>query len=184
MTWGRNRMTTNPPSKSHEGDGAVAEKRPRSRKRQWIFVAILVVFALALRINLRQGRISGASMEPSYSNGDTVLVWKSYPRRLLKPGDVIVFRDRNGDELIKRIAFIQPGMTAPPPGSYPNPNGGRLIPYSILFGDYFSRVAAGRIPRPTPERAIYVLGDNLPVSDDSRNIGPISQAQILGKVVP
>lgn len=156
---------------------------PKSRKRQWIMLGILVLFALVLRLNVRQGRVSGASMEPSYSNGDTVLVWKSYPRSLLKPGDVIVFRD-HGDELIKRIAFIRAWDPKCPAGSYANPNGGRLIPYQILFGDYFTRVAAHTTPKPPAENTIYVLGDNLPVSDDSRHIGPISPAQVLGKVVP
>lgn len=31
---------------------------------------------------------------------------------------------------------------------------------------------------------LYVLGDNLLVSDDSRNFGPIRPSQVLGKVIP
>jgi signal peptidase I len=147
-------------------------------------VAVLLILAIALRVNLRQGRVTGASMEPTYSNGETVLVWKTYPMSLLKPGDVIVFRDRNDDELIKRVAFIRAWMPQPPQGDYANPNGGRLIPYTVLFGDYFAWVASGKTPRPAPENTIYVLGDNLLVSDDSRHFGPIAPGQILGKVVP
>ncbi|BDI29776.1 hypothetical protein CCAX7_18270 [Capsulimonas corticalis] len=163
-------------------------KKPASRRRERLLILLLVLLAIALRVNLRQGGVSGSSMEPTYHNGDTVLVWKSYPRDLLKPGDVIIFKDTNGDELIKRIAFVRPWRPAPPAGSYPNPNGGRLIPYNYLFtGDehfFFDRVAAGKIPAPAADRVIYVLGDNLANSDDSRFIGPIAYKQILGKVVP
>ena len=68
------------------------------------------MLALLLRLNVREGRVTGPSMSPTYENGDTVLVWKSAPRSLLKPGMVIIFRDTNGDELIKRIAFYRPAV--------------------------------------------------------------------------
>jgi len=155
------------------------------RTRSWVAVGILLVFALFLRINIRQGKVQGPSMEPTYHSGDTVIVWKSAPRKNLKPGTVIVFRDKNGDELIKRIAFIRPvWIPHSPPGFYRNINGGRLIPYSILFDSYFQNVARHKWPRQSPENTIYVLGDNLLESDDSRHIGPISPRQILGKVIP
>ena len=163
-------------------------KKPASRRRERLLILLLVLLAIALRVNLRQGGVSGSSMEPTYHNGETVLVWKSYPRYLLKPGDVIIFKDTNGDELIKRIAFIRPWSARPPAGNYPNPNGGRLIPIPLLFtGDehfFFDRVARGKIPPPKADRVIYVLGDNLGNSDDSRFIGPIAYKQVLGKVVP
>ena len=72
----------------------------RLRKQTWIAIGVLLALALLLRFNVRQGRISGPSMAPTYENGETVLVWTSAPRSNLKPGDVIIFRDTNGDELI------------------------------------------------------------------------------------
>ncbi len=157
----------------------------RLRKQTWIAVGALVALALLLRLNVRQGRISGPSMAPTYENGETVLVWTSAPRSRLKPGDVIIFRDTNGDELIKRIAFIRPvWRPEPPAGDFRTINGGRRVPYPLLFGTYFQKVASGKIPVPSPARTIYVLGDNLLESDDSRRIGPISPRQILGKVIP
>ncbi len=157
----------------------------RLRKQTWIALGILFAFALLLRLDVRQGRVSGPSMEPTYHNGETVLVWKTAPRSLLKPGSVIVFRDTNGDELIKRIAFIRPvWQPAPPGGFYKAVNSGRLIPYSLLFAQYFQNIASGKTLHPARDRTIYVLGDNLLESDDSRHIGPISPQQILGKVIP
>ncbi|MCW3059993.1 MAG: signal peptidase bacterial type [Capsulimonas sp.] len=181
-------MTLETPETPETPPPTPPKKKPASRRREKLLILLLVLLAIALRVNLRQGGVSGASMEPTYHNNDVVLVWKSYPRDLLKPGDVIIFKDTNGDELIKRIAFIRPWRPLPPAGSYPNPNGGRLIPFAYLFtGDdhfYFDRVAKGLTPPPAANRVIYVLGDNLANSDDSRFIGPISYKQVLGKVVP
>ncbi len=157
----------------------------RLRKQTWIVFGILILLALMLRLNVRQGRVSGPSMSPTYENGDTVLVWKSVPRSVLKPGVVIIFRDTNGDELIKRIAFIGPQYARTPPNAdWTTINGSRKIPLPLLFSSYYARVASGQTPAPPPGRDIYVLGDNLLESDDSRRIGPISARQILGKVVP
>jgi len=63
-------------------------------------------------------------------------------------------------------------------------NGGRWVPYPLLFGAYFQNVASGKTSLPARDRTVYVLGDNLLESDDSRHIGPISPRQILGKVIP
>lgn len=164
--------------------GKAATNRSRTRRRQFLLVGGLLVFAILLRLNLRQGQVWGNSMEPTFDHATTVLVWKTVPRSSLKAGDVIIFRDSNGEELIKRIAFIRQWQPQPPPGNYAHPNGGGLIPYWLLFNDYFNRVKTGKKPRPAPENTIYVLGDNLLGSEDSRHFGPISPDQVLGKVIP
>lgn len=157
----------------------------RLRKQTWIAFGLLILLALLLRLNVRQGQVTGPSMSPTYENGDTVLVWKSVPRSFLKPGMVIIFRDTNGDELIKRIAFVGPQYArVPPDADWTTINGSRKVPLPALFGTYYARVAAGQTPAPTTDRDIYVLGDNLLESDDSRHIGPIRARQILGKVIP
>ncbi len=150
----------------------------------WAF-AVLFLLALLLRLNVREGRVSGPSMSPTYEDGDTVLVWKSIPRSSLKPGMVIIFRDTNGDELIKRIAFIGPQYArTPPDADWTTINGSRKLPLPLLFSVYYARIASGKLPAPPLDRNIYVLGDNLLESDDSRHIGPIRAGQILGKVIP
>ena len=158
----------------------------RNRKRTWIAVSILLIFAVLVRVNVRQGRVAGPSMEPTYHDGETVLVWKTAPRSKLKPGDVVVIRDKNGEELIKRIAFIRPKWSPDPPFRvfFKNRTNGVLVPYGYLFGYYFIDVREGRKPVPPPGNTIYVMGDNWEVSDDSRDFGPVSPKQILGKVIP
>lgn len=157
----------------------------RLRKQTYLAFGLLLLIALLLRLNVRQGRISGPSMSPTYEDGNTVLVWKSVPHSMLKPGVVIIFKDTNGDELIKRIAYVGPQYARlPPAADWTTINGSRKIPLQYLFGDYYAHVASGKKPVPSPDRDIYVLGDNLVESDDSRRIGPITAKQILGKVVP
>ena len=157
----------------------------RLRKQTYIAFGILLLLALLLRLNIREGRVSGPSMSPTYESGDTVLLWKSVPRAYLKPGMVIIFRDTNGDELIKRIAFIGPQYARiAPDADWTTINGSRKVPLPLLFSQYYGRVASGLTPAPSADRDIYVLGDNLLESDDSRHIGPISPRQILGKVIP
>ncbi len=157
----------------------------RLRKQTYFAFGFLLLLALLLRLNVRQGRVTGPSMSPTYEDGSTVLVWTSVPRSSLKPGVVIIFRDTNGDELIKRIAFVGPQyVRTPPDADWTTINGSRKIPLALLFSDYYTRVADGRNPAPSADRDIYVLGDNLIESDDSRHIGPIRLRQILGKVVP
>lgn len=157
----------------------------RLRKQTYWAFGILIILALVLRLNVRQGRVTGPSMSPTYEDGNTVLVWKSVPRAFLKPGMVIIFRDTNGDELIKRIAFIGPQYARTPPNTdWTTINGSRKIPFADLFNNYYARVASGQTPAPSAGRDIYVLGDNLVESDDSRHIGPITAKQVLGKVVP
>ena len=157
----------------------------RIRKQSWVALGILLLFAMLLRLNVRQSQIRGPSMSPTYEDGNTVLVWKTFPVSKLLPGNVIVFRDTNGDELIKRVAFIRPiWQPLPPSGTFRTINGGRDVPWTVLFGPYFANVSTGKISQPGNIRTIYVLGDNLMNSDDSRHIGPISPNQVLGKVIP
>lgn len=50
-------------------------------------------------------KVAGKSMEPSYYEGDYVLVQRLTPP---KPGDAVVLRDpRNGQEVLKRVARIK-----------------------------------------------------------------------------
>ena len=163
------------------------------RKREWAVLAVFFVFALLIAVNFKRVEVKGLSMEPAYYSGDTVIVWKNAPRDTLKPGDVIVFRSVDGDELIKRIVFITT-LTAQvqfPPVGFPatvrTPSGGFIppgVPDEISFQGYFNDVNRGNKPTPAPQDTIYVMGDNFLHSNDSRDFGPISQKQILGKVLP
>ncbi len=157
------------------------------RRREWAFLSVFLIVALVAWVNVKRVEVKGISMNPTFNSGDLVIVWKTVPRSSLKPGDVVVFKSVDGDELIKRIAAIQPGPAPNFPAWLSLPDGRREA-VAALFNPYNSPYFAdrlmGHLPPPAPDRTIYVLGDNLMHSNDSRDFGPISPRQLLGKVVP
>ncbi len=163
------------------------EARMRLRRREWAFLSVFLLIALVALVNVKRVEVKGVSMEPAFHSGDLVIVWKTVPRASLKPGDVVVFKSADGDELIKRIAAIQTGP-APQFPDWLTLSDGRREAVAALFSPYnspyFAGQLMGRVPLPAPDRTIYVLGDNLMHSNDSRDFGPISSRQLLGKVIP
>ena len=176
--------------------GRLAHVRKREqvrglRKREWVFLSVFLVVAVAAYLNFQRVIVSGRSMEPTYRNGEALIMWKLAPRDQLRRGDVIVFR-QGKDELIKRIIYIaspkQVGQYPPPgfPMTYSNPEGWYIpadAPSWMTFGLYFFKIRTGLAPPPPLGSTIYVMGDNFPISDDSRDYGPISPAQVLGRVI-
>lgn len=163
------------------------------RRREWIVLGIFLALALLVAVNFKRVEVKGISMEPTYHTGDLVIVWKTAPRSRLKRGDVVVFKSADGDELIKRIVFIaDPAASTqfPPPGfprTLSNPEGQYIpadAPPEYTFQGYFDAVLTRAKPAPPPGNTIYVMGDNMLYSNDSRDFGPISPTQILGKVIP
>lgn len=159
----------------------------RLRRREWAVLAVLLALALVALVNFKQVQVSGISMEPTFHDGDRVIIWKRAPYDQLKPGDIIVFKSGDGSELIKRIVCVAPATRVrqfPPanfPRSIPTPNG--LLDPRYGFFPYFFAVSIGRKPLPPPQDTIYVMGDNYKHSLDSRDFGPIDPHQILGKVI-
>lgn len=163
---------------------AEAEKRRQTRalrRVEWAFLAVFLLAALAAYATLQRVTVQGRSMEPTLHDGDALIAWKLLPGDKLHLGDVIVFRDRNGAELIKRIVFLQNAQgTATPPQFVQIP--GSVRPWKTLFHDYDREVRAGRRPKPGSDETIYVMGDNTDNSEDSRVFGPISLRQVVGRV--
>ena len=151
------------------------------RRIEWTFLVIFLLVALGAYATLQRVTVQGRSMEPTLHDGDGLIAWKLMPGDKLHLDDVIVFRDQNGAELIKRIVFLQNVEgTAVPPVLVQIP--GSVRPWKTLFQEYNAEVAAGRRPKPGPEDLIYVMGDNTDNSEDSRVFGPISLRQVVGRV--
>ena len=157
--------------------------RGMSRREQ---MALLVWLPLALLVyvNFQCVAVRGHSMEPTLANGTRLVVWKMVPLGTLKPGDVIVFRGQDGTEMVKRIACIHRGPLGLLPGVYWTRDGSRTpIPLALLFSPYLAARDMGDLGPPARDQTVYVVGDNFENSYDSRDYGPISPDQILGKVL-
>ena len=143
-----------------------------------IFIAGVLVFFLGMTTN-----VVGISMEPTLYNGQQIFINRflyvvSSPAR----GDVVVFLP-NGNEnahyYVKRVVAVPGDKVIVQSGIF-YVNGvesewvtGRMIDPGI---------AANEITLGTGE--YFCIGDNLGNSEDSRsaNIGPVQEADIIGKV--
>jgi signal peptidase I len=154
----------------------IGKKEPRTYRRRTgsallSFAIVVVPFTYSFRLV----RVQGHSMDPTFHNGQWLLVRRmNWPSPPLRVGDVVVFR-MDGDLLVKRIAAL----------------GGEEIPVreDVLLirpshrrpGEWEEQVVSttGQVP----EGQIYVLGDNPPVSDDSRTFGSVPVSALIGRVI-
>lgn len=141
-----------------------------------LFLALLLTFYIFFSVV----RIDGDSMYPALLNEDRVLVTKGdqSPRR----GDIVVFKalDKGREvRLVKRAVAI-PGDTIEVDEGVALINGRPESGYDYVADPRFP-FATG--PTVVPEDTVFVLGDNRPVSLDSRMMGPIPVSAIQGKAI-
>ena len=167
--------------------------------REWLVVIVAAVFiAMALRtFVVQQFYIAGPSMEVTLFGDDRVLVNKfSYRFGSPSRGDVIVF-DRitlNGDtvqhdDLIKRVIGL-PGETLTIANCVVSINGTVLDEPWLSNQELDSKLepgvrcgAADVGPTTMGENEVFLIGDNRPMSFDSRMFGPVDIDLIVGRAV-
>jgi signal peptidase I, bacterial type len=143
---------------------------PRT-KRQWIVFATTAVFIVLLLSTFRVAVVHGSSMAPTFVDGQMVVVSRILWPRGLHRGDVVLIR-RGNSVLIKRV-FRLPGEVLDR----------RTAARFTAAMDYFEPTGNHDAPLKVPKGQIVVLGDNLAVSDDSREFGPVPLRDVLGKVL-
>lgn len=148
-------------------------------------VVLCTAIALVLRATVIESfNIDGSCMEPTLTTGERVMVFKlcylfGDPER----GDVIVFRyppDPSRD-YIKRVIAL-PGETVAIRNGVVYINGEVLdqsrwpvTPDTYRYPDYPERLV--------PEGYYFVLGDNRPMSEDSRVWGFVPRSHVKGRAV-
>lgn len=142
-----------------------------------VMVVLLVVFFVLFHYTT----VAGPSMRPTLLAEDRLLLTKAYatPHR----GDIVVFDwkrpDGQTEEVVKRVVGV-PGDTIVMRGDVCYVNGARepadrtlvIAAHDVPFG-----------PVTVPAGKVFVLGDNRPVSLDSRFIGFIPLRRVLGRAV-
>ncbi len=147
-----------------------------------ILVAVGTVYAIRAFL-VQPFLVSGASMEPNFTDGNYLLVDEiTYRFREPERGEVIVFRYPLKKDLffIKRIIGMPGEEVSYDKGSIKivGLEGTRVITEEYLSAanksvDFFSPVKLG-------EHQYFVLGDNRSKSFDSRNWGSVSRENIIG----
>lgn len=143
-------------------------------------VALTVLIFLVIRFVIQSYHVEGASMQTTLTSDNFVIVNKvAYLFRTPQRGDVIVFHyplDTTRD-FIKRVIGL-PGDTVTVDNSHVWVNGVLLKePYvNISYNDVGSTWKI-------PPGQYFVMGDNRPVSDDSRSWGCVPKDFIVGKAV-
>jgi len=160
----------------------IPEGGPSIRMVIWeIFTTIVPAALIAFFINVYVAEAAeieaGPSMQPNLYAGFRVMTEKlSYYLHEPQRGDiVIVERPVNEGNLIKRVLGL-PGETIEVRDGHTYING-------IIMDEPWVTFFGGRDQPPIeiPEDTIFIMGDNRPVSRDSREIGPVAIDSIIGR---
>ncbi len=138
------------------------------------FLLFAVVNFISARI-----RVEGYSMEPTFHDGELVIVNK-LAYRFAKPqrGDVIIFYYPNDpkEEFIKRIIGL--------PGDEVVVKDGRVTVNGVTLEEpYIADNPAYTLNQTVPKDTLFVLGDNRNNSSDSHNWGPLPIHLVVGKAI-
>jgi len=158
-----------------------APRRPDRLARWlvWPLLVLLMLVTIIFYILYAPLQVAGESMEPSLSNGDRALRTKEYtdPQR----GDIVVVDVRtpsDEDDIVKRVVGVA-GDTVEIRDDIAIVNGQveDIAHLALMRGQGVYRPATV-----VPEGMIYVMGDNRPVSLDSRYIGVLPVNKVRGRV--
>lgn len=151
-------------------------------KELYPYVIIIIVVILTRSFIITPVIVSGKSMLPNFNDGELLLVRKiDYNEKTIKRFDVVVIK-KDKEEIIKRIIGI--------PGEHISYKNNKLYINDELISEDYSHLNTKDFNLEEicscsiiPEGKYLVLGDNRPISKDSRSIGLIDEEDIVGKSV-
>ncbi|MGC9611209.1 MAG: signal peptidase I [Minisyncoccia bacterium] len=147
-----------------------------------VIIAVAAVFVIRSFV-AQPFLVSGSSMEPTFSNGNYLLVDElTYDFRVPERGEVVVFkypRDPN-TYFIKRIIGL-PGETIEIKNNIMKITDGKGA--QVLHEPYLLESAyMNDFEKTLGENEYFVMGDNRNFSFDSRSWGPLPKSDIVGVV--
>lgn len=148
--------------------------------------ALVAIIVIPIRTYVAQPFIvSGGSMLPTFNPGEYLIIDElSYLLRLPARGEVIVFRYPENPKkfFIKRIIAL-PGetVTVTKTGVHITTTNGEKISYPETYLAENMRSDWSPTPTTLGDDEYFVLGDNRPVSLDSRAWGAVSRDLIKGR---
>lgn len=149
---------------------------------KYVLFALTVFILIVYIVSLQQ--VVGPSMEPNFNDGDILILNKiNYRLFDIKRGQIISFKDNSSKYLIKRVIGI--------PGDNIEYKENKLYINDKLYQeDYLDTNTTTNDFKlkdlgydEIPNDMYLVLGDNRTNSLDSRKLGLIKKADIVGKVM-
>lgn len=172
-----------------------SEKKTNNSKPQTKTIFLCIIIGVLLGVFLKFFvidvlHVKGASMEPTISNGKTIVVNK-LAYGIVKPfgdnllvqwsephvNDIVIFLYNNNLVVKRCIATSGTTLEYSSNSGYNLTVAGKNIPLTDI--QYHKMKASNSIP----EGMILAVGDNYKESIDSRNYGFISTRNIIGKVI-
>lgn len=157
--------------------------------REWaIAIVIAIIVVVVIRMFLFVSfTVDGDSMDPTLVDGDRVVVNKFiYELTDMEQDDVIVFNSQEDSAYVKRVIGI-PGDHVEMVDRVVYVNGEPLEEDYVVhqgesYMDNFTLSDLGVEEETIPEGHYLVLGDNRPISRDSRDFGLITEDSVIGEV--
>ncbi len=146
-------------------------------KKEKIFILLIITIIVLKIFVFNFILVKGDSMNPKFKNNDFMFLNKIiYNFQSIKRGDVIVLKYQNND-LIKRVIGL-------PKDKIKVENGKLYINNKEYKENYINSYTASIdfIEITLKDYEYFVMGDNRYNSYDSRNFGPITKRNIIGRV--
>ena len=152
-----------------------------------VLVPAITVIALLFTFCFRLVGVSGESMDYTLADGDWLLVMPYYGEP--DYGDIIISTQENSrhENIVKRIIAMEGDVVDRAEDGTFIRNGVALDETAYIIDGDVSGNFGGSVefPLTVPENCVFVLGDNRPISLDSRYgaIGFIQEDYLLGKAI-
>lgn len=151
-------------------------------KELYPYIIIILVVVLVRSFIITPVIVSGNSMKPNLNDGELLLVRKiGYNEKTIKRFDIVVIK-KDKEEIIKRVIGL--------PGEHISYKNNKLYVNNKLVTEDYTHLDTKDFNleeictcSTIPEGKYLVLGDNRPISKDSRSIGLIDEKDIIGKSV-
>ena len=138
------------------------------------YIIIIIVVVLIRTFIITPVKVDGDSMKETLNDNDILLLYKLGS---IKRFDIVVLDEAYDNEKIIKRVIGMPGETV----SIKNDKiyiNGKIIDNSFAYGTTsdVDKIELG-------EDEYFILGDNRLISKDSRYFGPVTNGEIIGKVV-
>ena len=138
------------------------------------YVLIIIAVILIRTFIITPVRVDGASMDQTLEDGQILLLYKLAN---IDYGDIVVLdEEKEGEIIIKRII----GM----PGDTVSIRDNTIyVNVEEVEEDYAYGETSDYEEITLDDDEYFILGDNRPISKDSRYFGPVKEDEIIGKVI-